>query len=70
VLKKLYFILLIFFLAGCSSTLPFSTNPDKNAFNSGTIGSVKATDDIREPGNTSPPVVKTDSVQRLNQFEQ
>jgi hypothetical protein len=66
--KKVY-IISLFFVASCSSTLPFSTNPDKNAYNSGTIGSVKATDDIA-PVEVNPPVVKTDSVRQLNHFAQ
>jgi hypothetical protein len=66
-MKKIY-IISIFFLASCSSTLPFSTNPDKNAYNSGTIGSVKATDDIT-PVDV-PPVVKTDSAHQMNRFAQ
>ncbi|HEX4371744.1 MAG TPA: hypothetical protein VHZ50_00430 [Puia sp.] len=69
----LFFLLLI---AACKSTSPFATNPDKNAFNSGTIGSVKATDNAETNvnPNISLPVkdstiIKADTSRRQNQFE-
>ena len=48
-------ILLLIFLGGCK-TFSFSTNPDKSAFNSGTIGSVNATNYLpyTYPGTISP----------------
>jgi hypothetical protein len=44
IMKKIYTIaLLVFTLAACKS---ISMNPNKGSFNSGTIGSVRSTDNI------------------------
>ncbi len=46
-MKKIYIAsFFLFTLAACKSTLPISTNPDKGSFNSGTIGSVRSTDNL------------------------
>jgi hypothetical protein len=47
IMKKIYsFLFLIIILVGCKSTFSIAMNPDKSTFNSGTIGSVRATDHI------------------------
>jgi hypothetical protein len=47
IMKKTYSIIfLIIILAGCKSTFSIAMNPDKSTFNSGTIGSVRATDNV------------------------
>jgi hypothetical protein len=54
IMKKTYTILfLIFLLAGCKSTFSIAMNPDKSTFNSGTIGSVRATDNIPNYSTTT-----------------
>lgn len=45
-MKKIFSLSILIELAACGSTLPISMNPDKGSFNSGTIGSVKSTDNI------------------------
>ncbi|HLY68097.1 MAG TPA: hypothetical protein VKR53_00120 [Puia sp.] len=74
-MKKVIVLFFILLLGGCKSTSPFATNPDKNAFNSGTIGSVKATDNPStqdHPRMTLPlkdsTIMKTDTSHRQNQF--
>jgi hypothetical protein len=75
-MKKIIFLFFIIFIAACKSTSPFATNPDKNALNSGTIGSVKATDNpstSHNPNITLPSkdstIIKTDTSRKQNQFE-
>ncbi len=58
-------------IAGCKSGLSLATNPDKGDFNSGTIGSVKATDNIANPDIVlfhprDSQKLKTDSLHRWN----
>jgi hypothetical protein len=73
--KKIIFPFLLLLIVACKSTSPFATNPDKNAFNSGTIGSVKATDNASTNGNpniTLPvkdSIIKTDTSRKQNHFE-
>jgi hypothetical protein len=45
-MKKIFSILVSVFLLGSCKTLTIAMNPSKGAFNSGTIGSVRATDNI------------------------
>jgi len=45
-MKKLFIISIFVGLGSCKSTLPIALNPDKSTYNSGTIGSVKATDNL------------------------
>jgi hypothetical protein len=73
-MKKIILQLFLLLVAACKSTSPFAANPDKNAFNSGTIGSVKATDNASGHANTPTPkkdstIIKTDTSRKQNQFE-
>ena len=45
-MKKLWIILIFGGLGSCKSAFPIALNPDKSTYNSGTIGSVKATDNL------------------------
>jgi hypothetical protein len=45
-MKKITVIFFLCFLAGACKTMPISMNPGKGSFNSGTIGSVRATNNI------------------------
>jgi hypothetical protein len=68
------FPFLLLFISACGSTSPFVTNPDKSAFNSGTIGSVKATDNASGNTNNTIPakdstIIKTDTSRKQYQFE-
>jgi hypothetical protein len=45
-MKKIYSLLILIIAFAACKTMPISMNPDKGSFNSGTIGSVKETDNI------------------------
>jgi hypothetical protein len=46
-MKKIYAIAVVLLsLAACKSTFPIAMNPNKGTFNSGTIGSIRATDNL------------------------
>jgi hypothetical protein len=45
-MKKIFSVLFLLLLSGACKTLPISMNPGKGSFNSGTIGSVRATNNI------------------------
>jgi hypothetical protein len=50
-MKNLYAkLLLLVLITACKSTWSFATHPDKETYNSGTIGSVRVTDN---PPNTN-----------------
>jgi hypothetical protein len=74
-MKKIILPFFVLLAAACKSTSPFATNPDKGSFNSGTIGSVKATDNAStnvNPNITLPvkdSTIKTDTARKQNQFE-
>ncbi len=64
--------MLVAFFEACKSSFPFAINPDKSSFNSGTIGSVRATDDLYT-GNNLPStkdsfVLKMDTTLVKNKF--
>lgn len=64
-MKKIYFILfLLVALGGCKSIFSIALNPGKEAFNSGTIGSVRATDNLPNPNTGMSNLMDTSSVRK------